>query len=117
MNIIQKDELKQLMKNNEDFVLVNVLDKNYFDMGHIKGSINIPVHDKGFDKKILKKLHNRNKKVVVYCANKQCSASPRAAKRMEQLGFKNVVDYEGGIEDWDGKTCKVEHDKTNCSAS
>jgi len=34
MNIIQKDELKQLMNNKEDFVLINVLDKGYFDMGN-----------------------------------------------------------------------------------
>jgi rhodanese-related sulfurtransferase len=116
MNIINKNQLKNLMNNKEDFALVNVLDKDYYNQGHIKGSINISVHDKDFDKKILKKLNNKNKKVVVYCANKQCSASPRAAMRMKQLGFKNVTDYEDGMQEWDGPTCKIEHDKKICSA-
>ena len=105
MKNISKKDLKKMIKNNEEFILINVLGKEYFRQSHIMGSINIPISDENFDKKVMQKINDLNKKIVVYCANKHCSASPRAAKHLEQLGFKNVYDYEGGIEDWDGEYC------------
>ena len=80
----------------------------------INGSINIPISDENFDKEIMQKIKEMDKKIVVYCANKHCSASPRAAKHLEQLGFKNVYDYEGGIEEWDGDYCFEKEGENIC---
>ncbi len=32
--------------------------------------------------------------------DEDCDASPKAAERMEQLGYERVYDYEGGKVDW-----------------
>jgi len=36
--------------------------------------------------------------LVSFCKNFECDASPKAAKKLEKLGFDHVVDYEVGIE-------------------
>jgi len=38
--------------------------------------------------------------VIVYCMNSGCDASTKAAKKMEKLGYTNVLDYEAGKVDW-----------------
>lgn len=100
MKSLTKEELKEMMHNKEDFVLINVLPKEYFDKEHIPGSINIPISDKGFEKKVIKKIPNKQKKIVVYCANFECSASPAAAEKLIEAGYKNVYDYEGGAKEY-----------------
>jgi rhodanese-related sulfurtransferase len=43
---------------------------------------------------------DEDRDVIVYCKDADCDASPKAAKRMEQLGYRNVFDYAAGKEDW-----------------
>ena len=38
--------------------------------------------------------------IVVYCASFECQASTNAAKKLISLGFKNVLDYKGGLKDY-----------------
>jgi len=36
----------------------------------------------------------------VYCARTECQSSHHAAEKLEQAGFRNVIDFEGGAEEW-----------------
>lgn len=92
---ITKDELKEKMERGEDFELVNVLAPKAHYLGFIKGSKAIPVHE------LEKRMHelDKNKEIIVYCSDYQCTASPAAAKKLATMGF-NVKDYEGGIKEW-----------------
>ena len=94
---IDREELKKKMGNGENFTLVDVLSEDQYDKSHIKGAINIPLEKIG--RKAENKL-NKEEEIVVYCSDKNCSASPNAAKKLESLGFKNVYDYEEGKADW-----------------
>jgi len=38
--------------------------------------------------------------VIVYCANTDCDLSPTAAKKLDEMGYKTVLDFEGGIQEW-----------------
>lgn len=38
--------------------------------------------------------------VVVYCTNSDCPASMYLAKRLSELGYSNILEYEAGIEEW-----------------
>lgn len=79
-----------------DLMIINVLDKNYYQDCHVKGSVNIPFED------IESKLSgmNKQKTYVLYCSNYACMAAPSAATMMKDAGFKNVYVYTGGIVDW-----------------
>jgi len=46
--------------------------------------------------------------VVVYCANAECDASPKAAERLEEAGFTDVVDYQGGTQSWEEAGLAIE---------
>ncbi|MBB3189655.1 rhodanese-like domain-containing protein [Halomonas cerina] len=101
MQPITRDELKTMNEaEHEDFVLINVLAPEAFNKEHIRTSINIPVKDENFVEKVEGVVGCKYRKVVVYCANFDCDASPKAAKRLEEAGFTQVYDYEGGTKDW-----------------
>ena len=99
MNTITRDELKTLLDENENTTLVETLpEKSYRDF-HLPGAINVPLGE-DFDEEIQKAVPDTEQRVVVYCQDKACDASPKAGSRMEQLGYKNVLDYEAGKMDW-----------------
>jgi len=95
--IITREELKQKIDAMEDFVLVDVLSRESYQREHLPGAISIPFADIAED--ALAGIPS-DKEIVVYCGSFQCTASPAAAKRLEEMGFANVTDYEGGIADW-----------------
>lgn len=76
--------------------VVNVLDEKLFNDAHIKGSTQVD-----FTKvKDVAANWNKEDAVVFYCSNYQCSASFEAAKQLKEMGFNNVMAYEGGMEEW-----------------
>lgn len=101
MKPISRDELKTMNEaEHEDFVLINVLSRENFNKQHIRTSINIPVDSDDFAQRVESVSGGKERTIVVYCANFECNASPSAAKKLEQAGFTQVYDYEGGTEDW-----------------
>ena len=106
VKIITAQDLKKKLDAKEDFVLVMVLGEEYFKQKHISGSMNIPSDH--VSEKAEELLPDKNKEIVVYCANTACQASPTAAKKLEALGYTNIVDFEDGIEGWEKAGYKFE---------
>lgn len=101
MQTIDRDGLKRMNEgDHEDFVLVNVLPRRAFNEAHIRTSVNVPVEDDDFAAQVERLAGTRDRKVVVYCADRACRASRRAAEALEAAGFTRVYDYAGGTEDW-----------------
>ncbi len=101
MQTLSRDELKKMNEEqHEDFVLINVLPREVFNKEHIRTSINIPHQRKNFAEMVESVVGSKDRKIVVYCANFDCSASPEAAETLEDAGFTRVYDYEGGTKDW-----------------
>jgi thioredoxin-dependent peroxiredoxin len=50
----------------------------------------------------------KNSLVVTYCANIKCPASDKMASHLEDLGYKNVLEYPGGIHSWIAAGLNVE---------
>lgn len=80
--------------NPQQFALVNVLDEEFFDMCHIKGSVNITLDQ--LEKYAQKNWNKDTTQIVVYCSNYMCTASFAAAQQLMDLGYKYVWAYEGG---------------------
>ncbi len=99
MQAISREELRRELDQNGNLVVIEVLSHEQYAKGHVPGALNVPLGEQ-FDETIQQAVPDRDKEVVVYCANKQCSASPRAAQRMEELGYRHVYDYEDGKADW-----------------
>jgi rhodanese-related sulfurtransferase len=107
MKTITREELKRRKDSGDDIKIVEVLAPEYFKKAHLPGAVNVPVND-DFEKHIQEAVPDKSRPVVVYCANKECPASPKAAQKMETLGYTEVYDYEEGKEDWQKAGLPVE---------
>ncbi|MFG0306790.1 MAG: rhodanese-like domain-containing protein [Phycisphaerales bacterium JB040] len=101
MTRLTAEELRRLMEERDDLTVINVLPEDSFNEAHIPDSISIPFNEDGFAERVREEVGDTFAKVVVYCANESCDASPKAGSALEEAGFQNVYDFEGGVEAWD----------------
>lgn len=92
---ITPDEVKKMIDNKEDFVILDVRGKGEYESGHLPGAISLPVAELPF--KATKVLPDKDKCIVVYCLSG--GRSKRAAMGLERMGYTNVMDM-GGINGW-----------------
>jgi len=86
-------ELIEKNKNNTHFRIVDVRTKGEFDSEHLKGALNLDIHDERFEK-IISKL-DKEKTYLVYCkSGGRCGS---AAELMDKKGFKKVYSVMGGL--------------------
>lgn len=106
MTIVDRDQLKRMIE--EDVVTtVDVLDAEQFANFHLPGALNVPL-GVDFDSAIQSAVPDHHPPVAVYCRDRNCDASPRAAQRMEALGYARVDAYENGKNDWKAAGFPVE---------
>lgn len=86
-------EMLEIIKTNDNAVLLDVRSTQEYKEGHIRGSINIPVYD--IEKEAPKKL-DKNSIIIVYCS--AGIRSKRALQILKKQGYKNLYNIEGGIE-------------------
>jgi len=43
----------------------------------------------------------RDRRIVVYCAKKQCNSALKVARHLQSLGFTQVMAFLGGFQAWD----------------
>jgi rhodanese-related sulfurtransferase len=96
MKTITKEELKAGLETG-DLTLIEVLKPEQFKKEHIEGAVNIPLGQVVTE---ANDRYDKTQKIVVYCSDSDCAASPTAAKKLEDAGFSNVYDFEGGKKEW-----------------
>ena len=92
---ISPQEVHNKLHSNKDIIVIDVLPNKYFKKQHIPQAINIPT-----DNITEEASHFLDKKrtIIVYCYDKDCQASPKAAQILEDNGYENIYDLEEGIE-------------------
>lgn len=100
MQTITTEELRGKMERNEKGILVNTLTKDEFQKAHIPNSLNIPEQQADFASQVEQAAGSKDLAVIVYCASEHCHSSEQAAQKLEEAGFSNVYDYEGGSKSW-----------------
>lgn len=95
--IVNREEV-QARLDDPNVVLVEALPQQYYEKDHLPGALNLP-HDQ-VDELAPALLPDKSTAVIVYCANGPCANSGVAARRLEELGYTDVSDYELGKEDW-----------------
>jgi rhodanese-related sulfurtransferase len=100
MQTIIARRLDAMRQENDHLLIVNVLAPEVFASEHIPGSHNIPLDDHDLVEQFTALAGGKDRTIVVYCADKQCSASPTAARKLEEAGFTNVIDFAGGMAEW-----------------
>lgn len=99
-NILNADGLIRMMKTDSTIQLVDVrTPEELQETGWIPGAISTDYNAADFDTRIAQL--NKEKPVIVYC--RSGSRSSKAALEMREMGFKNVLIYSGGMNDWKKK--------------
>jgi len=94
---IAANDLKEALESERPPVLINVLPREAHEAKHIPGSVNVPVGD--IDR-VEALVPNKDEPIIVYCANADCTASPKAAEKLEEMGYTEVADFEDGYAGW-----------------
>jgi rhodanese-related sulfurtransferase len=95
---IDREELQQRLERDDDLVLVDALGPISYGAAHLPGAINIPPDR--VDALAERRIPDLDALVIVYCANPSCESSVVVAQRLVELGYRNVLHYSGGKEDW-----------------
>ena len=91
---ISVDDFKSMVKEEKDFVLIDVRQATEYAAGYIPNAINIPRGLLEF--KILGIEKDKDKTVVIYC-KKGGRAALAAESLVKRLEYKNVKSIEGGF--------------------
>ena len=105
-NKIVSDQLNGLMKEDDNLVILDVSDKETVeDRGFVPGAVNISLGTLYYkaDSEVPddykdERIQDREKKVVMTCSIGACAAI--GGKLLKDMGFKDVVLLEGGVEAW-----------------
>ena len=94
---ITYEQFMSIRNSGEKYMLFDVLSPDSYDKGHIEGAISFPLNM--INKAMAKKRLSKKDHIIVYCGSFQCTASTGAAKKLSELGY-NVLDYKGGLKEW-----------------
>lgn len=100
---ISMDEAVAMMKQESDYVVLDVRTPAEFAEKHIPNAINVPNENIGTDE--ISQLPNKDQLIMVYCRSGR--RSKEAAEKLVKLGYTNIVEF-GGILDWKGETVSGE---------
>ncbi|GIX48198.1 MAG: molybdopterin biosynthesis protein MoeB [Candidatus Tectimicrobiota bacterium] len=90
------EEVAERRQRGEDFILLDVREKDEVRSGYIEGAISIP---RGFlEFQVTSKIPDPDKEIVVYCAGG--ARSLLAAKALREMGYQRVYSMAGGITRW-----------------
>lgn len=96
MKTISAQELKTLLENNSELLLIDVREADEFADFNI-GGINYPLDRIGnFDIEDIE--HLMDKELYLYC--RSGNRSMQACMLLEQAGFQHLYNIEGGINAW-----------------
>ncbi len=98
------EDVIEMRKSNDDFILIDIREDNEFDKAHIKGAKHI---GRGIlERDIHMFVHDHSKKLVLYCGGGYRSAL--AAESLQKMGYTNVISMDGGWRRWNALGGEIE---------
>jgi rhodanese-related sulfurtransferase len=95
---IGREELQERMERSDALVLVDALSPTSYAMSRLPGAINLPPDS--VDEWAPRRLPDLGAEVVVYCLDADCDSSAIVARRLIELGYRDVRHYAEGKQDW-----------------
>ena len=95
---ISMDEAVKMMKDEKNYIILDVRRPDEYAEGHIPGAINVPNEEIGTAE--IEELPDKSQLILVYCRSGR--RSKEASEKLVRLGYTNVVEF-GGILDYKGE--------------
>ena len=110
MKTVSRREAKDLIEERKNLTIVETLGAEYFRKFHLPDARNVPFEN-GFDEQIQTVAPDKASPILVYCLDSDCESSAKAARRLVELGYSEVYDYEAGKVDWKEAGLPVEENE------
>lgn len=94
-----------MIDKGEKFTLLDCRGVDYYNWGHLPGAVNL--RWKYVQERAEKMFTDKNATIVTYCDGIMCSVSIRCYNELKKLGYKNLLEYWGGVTDWQAHGNKV----------
>ena len=90
------EEVHDALERGEEVSVVDVREPEEWEAGHVPGAKHLP---RGLlEYKVADELPNKDARIVVHCALGGRGAL--AAKSLQEMGYTNVANMEGGVKAW-----------------
>lgn len=106
MREIDFEQVSKLRASAQDMVLLDCRAAEYWLWETIDGSANI--RWKELERRAPRLLPDKNKLIVTFCQSPLCPVSSKSYEILSELGYTNLYEYAGGIEDWRTRGGKVQ---------
>lgn len=90
-------KVDELIKTGK-YVVIDVRTPEEYAAGHINGAVNYDYYSDDFEDNIEANLTDKNKAYILYCRSGKRSLY--SAQIMEELGYKDITNMEGGFLAW-----------------
>ena len=90
--------LENLIESNIPMVLLDARSGKWDDKSRIPGAQSL--NDKSTKEEFKRIIATKETLVVTYCSNLKCPASNKLYIQLKKLGYKNVLEYPFGIQEW-----------------
>ena len=94
---ISMSEAVKMMRDEKNYIILDVRRPDEYAEGHIPGAINVPNENIGSAE--IAELPDKSQQILVYCRSGR--RSKEAAEKLVKLEYTNIVEF-GGILDWKG---------------
>ena len=95
---ISMDEAVTMMRDETDYIILDVRRPDEYAKGHIPGAINVPNEEIGTAE--IAELPDKSQMILVYCRSGR--RSKEASEKLAGIGYTNIVEF-GGIQDYEGE--------------
>ncbi len=87
-------EVKKIIAENSDTILLDVRSKQEYEEGHLSGSISLCLYD--ICEQADKLLPNKEQTIITYCSSG--NRSREAQQLLENMGYESVYNLKGGLD-------------------
>jgi|694.fasta_scaffold02776_11 rhodanese-related sulfurtransferase len=95
---VDVDQLKSWYDQKKPMVVLDARSKPYFDGVLLPNAKWVPAE--ATDAEIEAAVPSKDSLIVVYCYGLKCPASGWLYDKLVKLGYKNIYEFRGGIEEW-----------------
>ena len=96
---IDVNSAQEYVTQHESAVIMDVRTPAEYDMSHITGAVNVNVQNDDFASMVAGL--DKNKTYLVHCTRNPANGrSARALETLQELGFRNLYNLEGGYIAW-----------------
>ncbi|MCD4743477.1 MAG: rhodanese-like domain-containing protein [Desulfobacteraceae bacterium] len=94
------DKMKEVVEKNKALI-IDVRLEETFRKGHIPSAISIPISI--FDELVGNFYESvaMEQEIIVYCSSRECTDSHSFAQKLSEFGYKDVMVFAGGFNDWE----------------